>query len=68
MERCKEANNKNWEDKISYISDNSKNSKEFWSKIKTLKDKNTVNTNYMKDEVGNKHYTDKEKCSLMEKT
>ena len=34
MERCKEAYNKNWEDKISYISDNSKNSKEFWSKIK----------------------------------
>jgi len=67
-ERCKEAYNKNWEDKINYISDNSKNSKDFWNKIKILKGKNTTNIKYMKDKDGNKYFTDKEKCNLMEKT
>ncbi len=32
-EKCKEACNKNWENKINFISVNSKNSKEFWRKI-----------------------------------
>ena len=67
-ERCKEACNKNWEDKINYISKNCKNSKDFWSKIKILKGKTTTNINYMKDKDGNKYFTDKEKCDLMEKT
>ena len=33
-ERCKESHNKNWEDKIKYISDNCNNSEDFWTKIK----------------------------------
>ena len=36
--------------------------------MKILKGKNTTHTNYMKDENGNKFYTDNEKCNLMEKT
>ena len=67
-ERCKESYNKNWEDKIKYISENNKNSKDFWNKIKILKGKTTTQTNYLKDEEGNKYYSDKEKCHLMEKT
>ncbi len=67
-ERCKEAYNKNWEDKISYISENSKNSNDFWNQIKILKGKNTTHVNYMKDQDGNNYNTDKEKCTLMEKT
>lgn len=67
-ERCKEAYNKNWEEKINYISENSKNSKEFWNKIKILKGKTTTHTNYMKDDDGKKYFTDKEKCNLMENT
>ncbi len=66
-EHCKEADNKNWEDKIYYISDNSKHSKDFWNQIKILKGRNTTHVNYMKDQDGNKYYTDKEKCTLMEK-
>ncbi len=67
-ERCKEAYDKNWEDKIKDISENSKNSKDFWNKIKILKGKNTTRTNYLKDEEGKKYYSDKEKCNLMENT
>ena len=67
-ERCKQAYNKNWEDKINHISVNCKNSKQFWKKIKVLKGKQTTYTNYMKDTEGNKYYSDKEKCNLMEKT
>ena len=67
-ERYKEAHNKNWEEKINYISENSKNSKEFWNKIKILKSKTTTHTNYMKDDDGKKYFTDKEKCNLMENT
>ncbi len=48
-ERCKEAYNKNWKEKINYISDNGKNSKDFWSQIKILKGKNTTHVNYMID-------------------
>lgn len=66
--KCKDAFNKNWEDKINYISDNSKNSREFWNKINILKGKNITYTNYMKDSAGNKYYTDREKCTLMEET
>ncbi len=32
-ERCKEAYNKNWKDKINHISENSKNNKQLWNKI-----------------------------------
>ncbi len=46
----------------------SKNTKEFWNKINVLKGKNIIHTNYMKDKDGNKYYTDKEKCILMERT
>ena len=67
-ERCKEAYSKNWEDKINKISENSKNSKQFWNKIKILKGKKTIYTNYMKDTEGKKYFSDKEKCNLMEKT
>ena len=66
--KCKEAYNNNWEHQINHISDNCKNRKEFWNKIKILKGKNTTYTNYMKDSEGKKHYTDKEKCNLMEQT
>lgn len=59
-ERCKEAYNKNWEDKINQICESSKNSKQFWNKIKVLKGKKTIYTNYMKDKDGNKYYSDKE--------
>ena len=67
-ERCKESYNKNWEDKIKHISENSKNSKDFWNKIKVLKGKSTNHTNYLKDEEGKQYFSDKEKCNLMEKT
>lgn len=67
-DRCKEAHNKSWEDQIKYISENSKNSKQFWNKIKLLQGKKTAHTNYMKDSEGNKYYSEKEKCNLMEKT
>ncbi len=36
-EKCKEADNKNWENKINNIIDISKDTKEFWKKIKLLK-------------------------------
>ncbi len=67
-ELCHEAYNKNWEDQIEYISDNTKNSREFWNKMKLLKGKNAAHTNYMKDKDGNKFFTDKEKYYLMEQT
>ena len=67
-EKCKEAHNKNWEDKIKYISENNENSKEFWNKTKMLQGKNSTYTNYMKDKDRNKLYSDKEKCNLMEQT
>ncbi len=67
-ERCKAAYNKNWEDKINHISENSKNSKQFWNKINVLKGKMTVHTNYMKDVEGNKYFSDIEKYNVMEKT
>ncbi len=67
-DRCKEAYNKNWEDKINDISENRKNSKQIWSKMKILKGKATSHTNYMKHNEGNKYFTDKEKCDLMEQT
>ncbi len=67
-ERCKEAYNKNWEDQIKFLSDNSKNSKQFWNKIKILKGKKNNHTNYMKDTEGKKYYSDQEKCQLMEET
>ncbi len=67
-EKCKEAYNKNWEEKINDISINCKNSKQFWNKIKILKGKKTTYTNYMKDSEGRKYYSDKEKCNLMENT
>ncbi len=67
-EKCKEAYNKNWEDKISNISINCKNSKHFWNKIKILKGKKSTYTNYMKDTEGKKYYSNKEKCNLMETT
>ncbi len=67
-ERCKESYNKNWEEKITHISENSKTSKQFWSKIKVLKGKQMYNINYMKDNEGNKYFSDQEKCNLMENT
>ncbi len=67
-ERCKEAYNKNWEEKINYISDNCKNSRDFWDKIKILKGRSTTHVNYLKDNDNNKYYSDQEKCNLMEKT
>lgn len=67
-ERCKENYNKNWENKITDLMNNSRNSKEFWSKFKILKGKNIIHTNYMKDSEGKKYYTDKEKCGLLENT
>lgn len=67
-ERCKENHNKNWDDKIRELVNYNKNSKEFWNKVNILKGKNIIHTNYMKDKDGNKYYTDKEKCTLMERT
>ncbi len=67
-ERCRENHNKNWESKDTDLMNHSKNNKEFWSKFKVLKGKNIIHTNYMKDSEGNKYYTDKEKCVLLERT
>ncbi len=68
-DRCKEAYNRNWEERIKDISDNSKNSKDFWNKIKILKGKKMSHVNnYLKDNNGNKYHSDQEKCNLMEKT
>ncbi len=66
--KCKEAYNKNRENKINCISENSKDSKQFWNKIKLLKGKTTTHTNYMKDNDGNKYFSDKEKCNSMEQS
>ena len=66
-DRWKEAYNQNWEEKIN-ISENCKNSKQFWNKIKFLKGNKITTTNYMKDNEGNKFFTDQEKCHLMEQT
>lgn len=65
--KCKEAQNKNWEEKIKHVIDYSKDSKDFWRRINILKGSNTTHTNYMKDMEANKHYSDQEKCALMEK-
>ncbi len=46
----------------------SKDSKSFWNKIKLLKGKEIIHTNYMVDEDGNRYYSDMEKCNLMEKS
>ncbi len=67
-EKCKEANNKNWEEQIKRVIDSSKDTKIFWNRIKTLKGSNSVHTNYMRDEDKRKYYTNKEKCRLMERT
>ncbi len=65
---CKEAHNNNWEDKISNIIQNSKDPKAFWNKIKLLRGNNAQHTNYLQDKDGNKHYTDKQKCTIMQQT
>ncbi|MFV0504970.1 MAG: hypothetical protein ACK5LT_13550, partial [Lachnospirales bacterium] len=67
-ERCREAFNKNWENKIKSIIECSKNTKDFWNKIKTLKGKNFIHANYMVDQEGNKHFSDREKCEVLAKT
>ena len=67
-EICKENYNKSWEDKITDLMNHSRDSKEFWKKLKVLKGKNIIQTNYMKDSEGNKYFTDKEKCNLFERT
>ncbi len=41
---------------------------QFWNKIKTLKGKKTIYTNYMKGNEGNKYYSAQEKCTLMQQT
>ena len=67
-EKCKEAQIKSWEEKIKNIIDYTKDTKEFWRKIKTLKGNDVIYTNYIKDSEGRKYYTDKEKCEVLEKT
>ncbi len=67
-EKCKAAHNRNWKNKINNIIEISKDSKAFWNQIKLLKGKNIIHANYMEDEEGNKYYSDKEKCTVMEKT
>ncbi len=66
-EKCKAAHNKNWENKINNIIEISKDNKAFWNQIKLLKGKNIIHANYMEDEEGSKYYSDKEKCTVMEK-
>ncbi len=57
------------EDKINNLMDNnSKDNKTFLSELKLLKVKNVIHTKYIKDEQGNKFYSDKEKYNLMEQT
>lgn len=65
-EKCKDASNRKWEDNINNLINISKDSKEFWKKIKLLQGKNIQQANYMKDVNGVKYYTEQEKCSLME--
>ncbi len=67
-EKCKEAHNRNWEVEIIKITDCSKNTKEFWNKIKAMKGKNVTYINHMVDTDGRKYYTDKKKCELLGKT
>ncbi len=66
--KCKEAYNQNWREKIRSIIESSRDTKIFWNKINMLKGRNTNFTNYLEGQEGNKYYTDKEKCHLMEKT
>ncbi len=67
-EKCKDSHNKNWEENINKVMQMSKDSKAFWNKIKLLKGKKIIHANYMVDEDGNRYYSDKEKCNLMEKS
>ncbi len=67
-ERCKETYNKIGRIELTKYQKTHKKSKQFWNKIKLLKGKKTPHTNYMKDKDGNKYFTDKEKCNLMEET
>ncbi len=66
--KCKDAWRDNWEDNINNIISISKDGKAFWRNINLCKGKNLIHTNYLKDPEGNKYYTDKEKCQLMEDT
>ncbi len=63
-----EAANMNWEDKISNIIEKSKDKKAFLEKINILKGRTTKYTNYLEDKDGQRYYTNKEKCNLMEKS
>ncbi len=67
-ELCKEAYSSNWENNINNIIQISKDTKTFWRKIKLLRGNNNTHTNYLVDKEGNKYYTDKQKCRVMEDT
>ncbi len=66
-EKCIDNHNLNWEKQINFLINQSKDSKTFWSEIKLLKGKDIIHCNYIKDIEGNKYYSNKEKCNLMEK-
>ncbi len=66
--KCKDAWRQNWEGNIDDIISISRDSEAFWNKINLSKGKNQIQINYLKDSEGNKYYTHKEKCKLMENT
>ncbi len=65
---CKEAHNNRWENNITNLIQISKDTKTFWSKIKLLRGNNSTHTNYLVDQYGNKYYTNREQCNIMEET
>ena len=66
--RCKESYNRNWEDKINKVIEVSKDTKAFWRQINLLKGHTTNHTNYLEDNNGNRYYSNKERCNVMEKS
>ncbi len=67
-DKCKEACDINFENKINNIIDITKDTKEFWNKIKLLKGQRTKHTNYLEEKAGNRYHTNKEKPYIMENT
>ncbi len=63
-----QASNKNWEEKLSNIIEKSKDTKAFRNQISLLKGQTNKHTNYLEDKDGQRYYTNKERCNIMEKS
>ena len=66
-ELCIEAHNKTWENNINHTIQISNDAKAFWNKIKLLKGNSSARTNYLQDSDGNKYFSEKEQCNIMER-